>query len=1571
MVPNHHSKRKKWLLLIVFCLIFSTYGQAVGSVVGAEAGSSSHSNTPSIIAFSDVKNHWAEKTLTEWIEAGLVKGYADDTMKPDHTVIRGEAIALINRSFGFSEKTSIDFTDLPVSDWAYEDAAKAVKAGYIQGYADGTIGAKHPISREETAVIIARLLDLDIVTPVEAADGFKDSSLIAKWSKGAVAAVAAANIMEGYGDGSFGPKDSITRAEVIVTLDRALKLRNYNKAGTYGPADGVQSISGDVVVNASGVTLQNMRITGHLLLAEGIAEGDVTLRNVAVSGTTTVKGGGMNSIHLANSMLAAVIVDKTPGTVRIAAEGTTTIAELIVKSPVILDQIGSDNAGAAPFSLVKLADVLPAGSKVTMIGHFDKVNVAAKGIVIEIPQGVINQLTIAEQATDTSLTIGTEARILSLFLDVAVKVLGQGKINKANLSAKAKGATFEKQPLLLEGPGAVTQSYGGGTGGWNYENPQKDEVKIISVVAVNGSISVTMNTYEELMNDDFTIEQIINNNAPLVIAANLTDWDSGTKTALLSVPVVSGAEVEQSVVYRVSFKNAAAVESAAFIVPLIPVIEPNQIKVVENGEARAYIVVATNASQDISKASETLKEYVKKSTGAELQIITKEEVAGSGLASSDLAGIYIGVSKSEDEADHQQLLQNLNSDGFIIDSQEKTITIIGPTSWGTQFGVFEFLERYVGVRWLLPGDDGEDVPQLQDLQVPLETVSDEPAAISRKFFGLDLGSVNGSQLEWGLRNRLHDNIQFHHNMTELFDPTKFTAHPEYYAGGVVPSPGSYAWQPCFNNATALAAIDRIIDFFDENPNELSYSVGINDSSNYCAADTALANGEKNSNGVLNLSNVYYPWVNQIAEGVLAVHPDKYFGLLAYWHMYDPPSAIQLNDHVIPYITDDRMTWTDQTFGISGKEHTELWESKASNLGFYEYLYGSAYLVPRNYVHKMAENYQYANEHGVIGHVAELFPNFAGEGPKPYISAKLQWDPNQDVDLLLNDWYERAVGAAAAPYLKQYYDYWENFWTTRIFDTEWYQKWANSPNRSNYLDLFDASYLKGVTLEDMAESRRLLELVVAHAGGGKQKTRAELILRAFEFYEASVISYPRKGPFTIPANEQDALNMLAEIKESYEMAKKRRVLADEFSGNPILDFSAKLSEWEGPWKGIQKDLITTLQSYVDMEPENGNVRVLFYQALADMNVFIDNLSASAVRTTASKEEILQSLDFSQGPWTDAIPFNDFLAVLTKDETPPAETKVYLLWDDENLYVGYENFDSDLSAMTLSDDAPEGWWRNTFDDSVETYVTGNPEGAFTGFFTNPNAVKFVYNKEPNAGPAPGVDDEWEASAYIGTDRWNTIQVIPFSSIGVNLQETKTLMGYFFRNYHGHAAFMGWGGGMTWKKDDFKPIQLVDPNNLIQNPGFEMADPDNPEVFPLWNRWPAMGFKRTNAFAKEGNYSLEISSEEPAGPYQIIPITPGKYKIVLYYYTPLDSTSPGEIDLSVGGPLPGNGRLFSFSSDKKQLSWTRGEWAKLELIFEIQAEYDGIVPDELILGPVVWGLDSTGKVYIDNMSLHRMKD
>ena len=101
--------------------------------------------------------------------------------------------------------------------------------------------------------------------------------------------------------------------------------------------------------------------------------------------------------------------------------------------------------------------------------------------------------------------------------------------------------------------------------------------------------------------------------------------------------------------------------------------------------------------------------------------------------------------------------------------------------------------------------------------------------------------------------------------------------------------------------------------------------------------------------------------------------------------------------------------------------------------------------------------------------AELYPNW-GEGPKPWILSKLLWNPNRNVDSLLNIWYVKTAGKKAAPKLKEFYAIWEKFWTKDILDL----KWSINRKANVYLNFDDLGYLNYVPVNYVKKSNSLIE-----------------------------------------------------------------------------------------------------------------------------------------------------------------------------------------------------------------------------------------------------------------------------------------------------------------------------------------------------------------------------------------------------------------------------------------------------------------------------------------------------------------
>ena len=583
------------------------------------------------------------------------------------------------------------------------------------------------------------------------------------------------------------------------------------------------------------------------------------------------------------------------------------------------------------------------------------------------------------------------------------------------------------------------------------------------------------------------------------------------------------------------------------------------LRIVEGGKARATIILSRDASSELKFVANTLAEYIEKSSGAILP--TTSDVGE--IRNKNFIRIHIGRNNYVNSLNLG--LEKLDEDGFLIRCiDNRNIVIAGPTRYGTEFGVYEFLERYVGVRWLLPGPEGEDVPLRKTIEVSRQEVRQDPAFFSR----LLSGWAGPYEKTWARRMRIRarrqgyshkplKRIQFHHNMWRLFPPGKYTkTHPHFYpiVNGkryLLPPGRKVGWQPCFTaEGIVEEAVKNICEYFANNPEATSYSLGVNDDMGQCQCKRCLScdSGKKNYLGFRDASDRYYQWCNEAIEGVHKKYPHKYFGCLAYCQVAQAPAHTKLNPYLIPLMAYDRMKWINPGDRTTGEKQTKLWQKAATNLGWYDYIYGTPYCLPRVYFHQMAAYLRFGYEHGVTVYYAEAYPNW-GEGPKLYITLKLLWNPYQDVDELLRDWYVRAVGEDAADDLAAYYEHWEDFWTRRILVSDWWLR-----GHGQWLNYHDASYLWEVSESEIAKCRSLLEAVVAKTKTSQQKARAEILLRAFEYYEASALAYPENPRVKQPAikSESDALEIIDRAVLRRSMAERRRRLAlVEFPGNQLL------------------------------------------------------------------------------------------------------------------------------------------------------------------------------------------------------------------------------------------------------------------------------------------------------------------------------------------------------------------------------------------------------------------------------------
>ncbi|RAV18988.1 hypothetical protein DQG23_22840 [Paenibacillus contaminans] len=1163
---------------------------------------------------------------------------------------------------------------------------------------------------------------------------------------------------------------------------------------------------------------------------------------------------------------------------------------------------------------------------------------------------------------------------------------------------KFLGSVLLVMCLLLTFPG---MSFGSANNQGN--DPGKSQGIIVSVHADNGTIQAKFNKQPpggKPKSSDFTITRHVNGGAAEVVIPTSYDWGPPTKIATFAVQPLASGNSELEVVYSVSFKGAVPVAASAVAVPAEI---PSPLVVVEDDEARAVVIVAAAEEQPEERAAaNTLIEYVGKSTGVSLPIVTEAELAAQGSLYDSYARIYIGHGIPAANTDLYDSLDTLNGDGFIIRTSGQELYIIGPTSRGTKHGVYAFLERYVGVRWLLPGEDGEDVPEHSDIALPVIDIREEPANLLRVLSPLTGNPADMNQPEWRRktyewrdRNLLQGPnapVSFHHNLSSLFPVEVYGAsHPEFYPNSKPPAPGvKYGWQPCFTaQGTVDAAVYGILNYFSANPGASSYSLGVNDAGGYCEMDPSHPNypNRMNSIGLTDMSDIYYNWVNQVVEQVTAVYPDKWFGLLAYQEVMDPPS-FPLHPQVIPFITKDRLTWVDSEVRQAGHDQTGQWQEKAAQLGWYDYLYGAMFFVPRVYPHLMADNYQYAAEHGIAAHYAEIYNN-AGEGPKAWLSAKLQWNPYADVDTLLNEWYERAVGAAAAPDLAAYFELWERFWTERVPASDWFQASKNN----TYMPLDDAFYLSMVTEEDMAESRRLLESVMAKAVTDKQLARASAMMRSFEYYEASAFSYPKQSEPL--ADTEAALATLDETVSTTESrlqaGELRKQLIEQFKNDPMLAFPIMpFIDWSGWNKYDFWHLVDYMKAN---EPSGGTVTQRVYEyASSHPSPLIRNYAETLQATMLELQPLTVNASFEDGaqtapPWmlwvasTGSIKRSQDIAhsgqaslVIDRLERGgPAQTVPI----SPGLAAAKLHYYTPAGIVTtatiqLSYNYQDAQGKNLATVKSELKPLANTAGSWASIEMLGDVPAYINNTEVKKLQVVGVVNGFQSGTGLYIDDFVIYQQ---GGARPGPQTFWKMADMIVNQEPGSAMVMdkvtAWAQtAENTPEREYARLLLAILNGAAPvnaNASFESGM----LTAPPWSLWVQSkgSIKRIEGISHTGQAALVAKGLDRGGPFQTFQAKAGPFAMRAYFRIPDGVATSGTIQVSVNLLDAAGIRIGNLLSETKPLSAASQGWSAIDYAGEIPAYIGATEVKFTTFVVVIHGTETETEVYVDDASFHQL--
>ncbi|SCW82157.1 S-layer homology domain-containing protein [Paenibacillus tianmuensis] len=178
--------------------------------------------------FHDAVGHWAQQSIEHLASKLIVNGVGADAFYPDGKVTRAEFAALLVRAAGLKGGSpSSAFKDVQAGDWFAGAVQTAKERGWVDGMEDGTFHPHAEVTREQMAVMVERFMEhVGAKHQAKQADlggRFADAKDVSAWAQSAMERLVASKLMEGVALDKLAPKETTTRAQTAMILERFLR----------------------------------------------------------------------------------------------------------------------------------------------------------------------------------------------------------------------------------------------------------------------------------------------------------------------------------------------------------------------------------------------------------------------------------------------------------------------------------------------------------------------------------------------------------------------------------------------------------------------------------------------------------------------------------------------------------------------------------------------------------------------------------------------------------------------------------------------------------------------------------------------------------------------------------------------------------------------------------------------------------------------------------------------------------------------------------------------------------------------------------------------------------------------------------------------------------------------------------------------------------------------------------------------------------------------------------------------------------------------------------------------------
>jgi len=479
-----------------------------------------------------------------------------------------------------------------------------------------------------------------------------------------------------------------------------------------------------------------------------------------------------------------------------------------------------------------------------------------------------------------------------------------------------------------------------------------------------------------------------------------------------------------------------------------------KLVLVEEGVSRAPVIVFAGAPPMTRRAADELAGYIDKISGAKPQVIegTPDPIPERAIWVGYQPKLKQLFPKIDFDFRHpEEILIAANGNHLVIAGRDRwnpeRLVVEGrnfkiegkQTEYGTANAVYTFLQDYLDVRWLWPGETGEDVVKRDTIAIaPLEYRYHPQIRQRAGLFRLSaLGDGRGLSHDWTRCQRLQLDslwVSGGHAFTDWWDKYH-EEHPDYFAlqpdGTRSGFPSSEKAKICQANPEVWEQwLDNVAQSVRNDPDQIVFSASPNDSYHrgHCICEKCRAwdhpdgelliyTWEGLSQEYVALSDRQVTFANTLARLLKErfPEPDLYVCMHAYGHYRPAPVEAVPDDNVI--------ISSVANFFLRPREMREIhmgqfkaWAKVAPHIMWRPNTGSPAGWqsgLPDVAMSQAIEDFRFIAENHCIGlYFDTVWEHWATQGPQYYVMAQLAWNPWVDGQAVLADYYRRGFGAAA-------------------------------------------------------------------------------------------------------------------------------------------------------------------------------------------------------------------------------------------------------------------------------------------------------------------------------------------------------------------------------------------------------------------------------------------------------------------------------------------------------------------------------------------------------------------------------